>query len=95
MVLGFGLEGPGSIPHATTKDPPITWGVCAHKTYSFESPMVSRQQFTMGVLSEKNFPPFQRHIKIEEVDDGWCCHLLQTGRNWTPAIGKKSILTQE
>ena len=29
----------------------------------------------MGVVSGKNFPPFQRHIKIEEVDDGWCRYL--------------------
>ena len=49
--------------------------VRARKIRDSESPMVGRQQFTMGVVSEKNFPPFQRYIKIEEVDDGCCCHL--------------------
>ena len=74
MVSSFGPEGTGSIPNAA-KDPPSKCGVLARKIRGSESPMVGRKQFTMGVVSGKNFPPFQRHIKIEEVDDGWCFHL--------------------
>ena len=70
----FGLEDPGSIPD-TAKNPPSKCGVLARKIRGSESPVVGRQQFTMGVVSGKNLLPFQRHIKIEEVDDGWCCHL--------------------
>ena len=74
MASSFGPEGPSSIPDAA-KDPSSKCGVLAHKIRGSESPVVGRQQFTMGIVSGKNFPPFQRHIKIEEVDDEWCCHL--------------------
>ena len=74
MTSAFGPEGPGSISD-TTKDPPSARGVRARKIRVSESSVVGRLQFTMGVVSGKNFPLFQRHIKIEKVDDGWCCHL--------------------
>ena len=41
--------------------------VSACKIRGSGSPVVVHQQFTMGVISGKNFPPFQRRIKIGEV----------------------------
>ena len=67
MVQGFGPEGLGSIPDAV-KDPPSAYGVHAHKIHGSKSPMVSFQQFAVSVVSGENFPPFQRHIKIGEVE---------------------------
>ena len=63
LVSGFKPEGPGSIPDAA-KDPPSACSLRAHKIYGSKSPMIGHYQFTMG----ENFPPFQRHIKIVEVE---------------------------
>ena len=56
-MSGFGPEGPGSIKDAAI-DPPSTSGLRVRKISSSESLVVGRQQFTMGVVSGKNVPPF-------------------------------------
>ena len=57
MASGFGPEGPGSIPDGS-KDPLSACGVRARKIRDSESPVVGRKQFTIGVVSGENFPPF-------------------------------------
>ena len=63
MASGIGSEGPGSIPDAA-RDPLSACGARARKFCGSESAVAGRLQFTMGVVSGGNFPPFQRHIKI-------------------------------
>ena len=76
MSSGLGPEGPNLLSD-TAKDPSSACGARACKIRDSGSPVVKCQQFTMVVVSvKKKFPTFKRHIKIEEVDDGWCCHLL-------------------
>ena len=67
MASGLRPEGPGSIL-STAKDSPSTCGVRDRKTSGSESPMVGRQQFTTGIVSAENLPPFQRHIRIVEME---------------------------
>ena len=67
MSSSFGPEGQCSIPNAA-KDPPSKCGVLARKIRGSESPVVGRLQFTMGVVSGKNFPHFQIHLEIVEVE---------------------------
>ena len=57
MASGFDQEGPGPIP-GTVKDPPSTCGVRARKIVGSKSLVVGLLQFTMGIVTGENFPPF-------------------------------------
>ena len=50
------------------KNAPSACGVRDLKMRGFESPVVGRYQFTMGVVSGENFTPFYRQIKFMEVE---------------------------
>ena len=65
MGSGFEPVGPSQILDAQTHR---ACGVLAHKIHGSENPAFGRYQFTMGVLSGENFSPFQRHIKIVNVE---------------------------
>ena len=65
MASDFGTKG--SNPDVT-KDPPSACGVRARKIRGSEFPEVGHWQFAIDVISRRNFPPFQRHIKIMEVE---------------------------
>ena len=85
MASDFGQKG--LIPDAV-KNPPIACDVRARKIGDSKGPVVGRQQFTMGFVSGENFSPFQRHVKTEERENRWYCHLSQRDRNRTLAIEK-------
>ena len=87
MVLGFGPEGPGSIPDAT-KDSPSVLGVHTHKIHCSKCPTIGRCQLTIGVVPGENFLPLSETYQNCGGEDKWSCHLSSRSRYWIPAIVK-------